>query len=127
LGQQQLLMVVLAIIIVGIAIAISVQLFRSNAIESKRDLLIEETTSLATLAIQYYKKPQAMGGGGRSFMGWEIPSQMDSTFNGNFMRAVVSANEVTITGTGSEAVTDTDSIKVETTVRPDGIFTTIIN
>lgn len=127
MGQQQLLMIVLAIIIVGIAIAISVQLFRSNAIESKRDLLIEETTSLATMAIQYYKKPQAMGGGGRSFMGWEIPSQMVQTFNGNFMRAVVSANEVTITGTGSEAVTDTDSIKVETTVRPDGIFTTIIN
>ena len=127
MGQQQLLMVVLAIIIVGIAIAISVQLFRSNAIESKRDLLIEETTSLATMAIQYYKKPQAMGGGGRSFMGWEIPSQMVQTFNGNFMRAVVNANEVIITGTGSEAVTDTDSIKVETTVRPEGIFTTIIN
>jgi hypothetical protein len=127
LGQQQLLMIVLAIIIVGIAIAISVQLFRSNAIESKRDLLIEETTSLATMAIQYYKKPQAMGGGGRSFMGWEIPSQMVQTFNGNFMRAVVNANEVIITGTGSEAVTDTDSIKVETTVRPDGIFTEIIN
>lgn len=127
MGQQQLLMIVLAIIIVGIAIAISIQLFRSNAIESKRDLLIEETTSLATMAIQYYKKPQAMGGGGRSFMGWEIPSQMVQTFNGNFMRAVVSANEVIITGTGSEAVTDTDSIKVETTVRPDKIFTTIIN
>ena len=127
MGQQQLLMVVLAIIIVGIAIAISVQLFRSNAIESKRDLLIEETTSLATMAIQYYKKPQAMGGGGRSFMGWEIPTQMNQTVNGNFMRAIVSASEVVITGTGSEAVTDTDSIKVETTVRPDNIFTVIIN
>ncbi len=127
MGQQQLLMIVLAIIIVGIAIAISVQLFKSNAIESKRDLLIEETTSLATMAIQYYKKPQAMGGGGRSFVGWEIPSQMVQTFNGNFMRAVVNATEVIITGTGSEAVTDTDSIKVETTVRPDGIFTEIIN
>ena len=127
MGQQQLLMIVLAIIIVGIAIAISVQLFKSNAIESKRDLLIEETNSLAAMAIQYYKKPQAMGGGGRSFMGWEVPSQMVQTFNGNFMRAVVSATEVVITGTGSEAVTDTDSIKVETTVRPDVIFTTIIN
>jgi len=127
LGQQQLLMIVLAIIIVGIAIAISIQLFRSNAIESKRDLLIEETTSLATMAIQYYKKPQTMGGGGRSFMGWEIPSQMVQTFNGNFMRAVVNASEVIITGTGSEAVTDTDSIKVETTVRPNEIFTIIIN
>jgi hypothetical protein len=127
LGQQQLLMIVLAIIIVGIAIAISVQLFRSNAIESKRDLLIEETTSLATMAIQYYKKPQAMGGGGRSFAGWEIPSQMVQTFNGNFMRAVVSPAVVIITGTGSEAITDTDSIKVETRVTPDEIFTTIIN
>jgi hypothetical protein len=127
LGQQQLLMIVLAIIIVGIAIAISVQLFKSNAIESKRDLLIEETNSLAAMAIQYYKKPQAMGGGGRSFMGWEVPSQMVQTFNGNFMRAVVSATEVVITGTGSEAVTDTDSIKVETTVRPNEIFTIIIN
>jgi len=127
LGQQQLLMIVLAIIIVGIAIAISIQLFRSNAIESKRDLLIEETTSLATMAIQYYKKPQTMGGGGRSFMGWEIPSQMVQTFNGNFMRAVVNASEVVITGTGSEAVTETDSIKVETTVRPNEIFTIIIN
>jgi len=120
-------MIVLAIIIVGLAIAISIQLFRSNAIESKRDLLIEETTSLATMAIQYYKKPQAMGGGGRSFMGWEIPEQMVQTFNGNFMRAVVNASEVIITGTGSEAVTETDSIRVETTVRPNEIFTIIIN
>lgn len=127
MGQQQLLMIVLAIIIVGIAIAISVQLFKSNAIESKRDLLIEETNSLAAMAIQYYKKPQEIGGGGRSFMGWEVPSQMVQTFNGNFMRAVVNANEVIITGTGSEAVTDTDSIKVETTVRPNKIFTIIIN
>ena len=53
LGQQQLLMIVLAIIIVGIAIAISVQLFRSNAVEAKRDILIEETSSLAAMAIQY--------------------------------------------------------------------------
>jgi len=127
LGQQQLLMVVLAIIIVGIAIAISVQLFRSNAIESKRDLLIEETTSLATMAIQYYKKPQAMGGGGRSFMGWEIPNQMNQTANGNFMRAIVNASEVIITGTGSELVTGSDSIKVETIVRPNEIFTNIIH
>ena len=127
MGQQQLLMIVLAIIIVGIAIAISVQLFRSNAIESKRDLLIEETTSLATMAVQYYKKPQAMGGGGRSFTGWEIPSQMNQTANGNFMRAIVSATEVVITGTGSEVVTGDDSIKVETTVRPNKIFTIIIN
>ena len=70
MGQQQLLLIVLALIIVGIAIAISVQLFRSNAIEDKRDILIKETTGLAALAIEYYKKPAEMGGGGRFPRQW---------------------------------------------------------
>ena len=126
MGQQQLLMIVLAIIIVGIAIAVSVSLFRSNAIEGKRDILIEETSSLAAMAIQYFKKPEELGGGGNSFEGWTIPSQMVQTFNGNFT-ADVTANQVTITGTGSEVVTGSDSIKVETIVTPDEFYTIIIN
>jgi len=127
LGQQQLLMIVLAIIIVGIAIAISVQLFRSNAIESKRDLLIEETSSLAAMAIQYYKKPQAMGGGGRSFTGWEIPNQMLVTANGSFLKTEMSPSQIKIIGTGNEVITGGDSIKVETIVNPKDYYTVIIN
>jgi hypothetical protein len=127
MGQQQLLLIVLALIIVGIAIAISISLFRANAIEGKRDILIEETTSIGTLALQYYKKPQEIGGGGKSFLGFEIPSQMVTTVNGNFMTADIQANEIQITGTGSEVVTDEDSIKVLTIVRPNEMYTTIIN
>ena len=127
MGQQQLLMIVLAIIIVGLAIAVSIALFRSNAIDGKRDILIEETTSLGTMAIQYYKKPQAIGGGGRSFSGWTIPPQMVQTFNGNFMIADVTSQQVTITGTGSDVVTGNDSIKVETHVSPENYYTVIIN
>ena len=126
MGQQQLLLIVLALIIVGIAIAISVQLFRSNAIEDKRDILIEETSSLAALAIQYYKKPREMGGGGKSFLGWTIPSSMVQTYNGNFMTASITPAQVIITGTGSEIVTGTDSIKVETYVSGDEYHTIII-
>ena len=127
MGQQQLLMIVLALIIVAIAIAISVALFRSNAIEGKRDVLIEETTSLGVMALQYFKKPEELGGGGQSFLGWKIPPQMVQTINGNFMTASIAADEVKITGTGSEVVTGNDSIKVETTVRADEMFTTVIN
>ncbi|MEJ2105151.1 MAG: hypothetical protein P8X47_11325 [Ignavibacteriaceae bacterium] len=126
MGQQQLLLIVLALIIVGIAIAISVQLFRSNAIEDKRDILIKETTGLAALAIQYYKKPAEMGGGGKSFLGWTIPPPMVKTFNGNFMTASISAKEVIITGTGSEVVTGTDSIKVETHVTSTDFYTIVL-
>ena len=127
MGQQQLLLIVLAIIIVGLAIAVSIALFRSNAIEGKRDILVEETSSLAAMAIQYYKKPQAMGGGGSSFVGWTVPPQMVITTNGNHMIASVSQNQIVIVGTGSEVVTGNDSIKVQTIVTPENYYTVIIN
>jgi len=126
-GQQQILLIVLALIIVGVAIAISVQLFRANAIEAKRDILVEETTYLGTMAIQYFKKPTELGGGNQDFTGWQIPSQMIQTANGNFMIAAVTPDEVTITGTGSEVVTGTDSIKVQTIVTANGIQTIVIH
>jgi len=126
-GQQQILLIVLALIIVGVAIAISVQLFRANAIESKRDILVEETTYLGTMAIQYFKKPTELGGGNKDFTGWQIPSQIIKTANGNFIIAAVTPDEVTITGTGSEVVTGTDSIKVQVIVRADGIQTIVIH
>ena len=127
MGQQQILLIVLALIIVGVAIAISVQLFRANAIEAKRDILVEETTYLGTMAIQYFKKPTELGGGNQDFTGWQIPSQMIQTANGNFMIAAVTPDEVTITGTGSEVVTGTDSIKVQTIVTANGIQTIVIH
>ena len=127
MGQQELLLIVLAIIIIGIAIAVSVGLFRSNAIESKRDILIDETTYLGTMAIQYFKKPKELGGGGKSFVGWTIPPSMVQTYNGNFMTASVASSEVVITGTGTEVVTGTDSIKVQTTVTADEINSIVIN
>lgn len=127
MGQQQLLLIVLGLIIVGIAIAISISLFRANAIEGKRDILIEETTSLGLMALQYYKKPEILGGGNRSFLGWSIPSQMEQTVNGNFMTASIQDDEVRITGTGSEVISGNDSIKVETVVTPIELYTVIIN
>ena len=127
MGQQQILLIVLALIIVGVAIAISVQLFRANAIEAKRDILVEETTYLGTMAIQYFKKPTELGGGNQDFTGWQVPSQMVQTANGNFMIAAVTPDEVTITGTGSEVVTGTDSIKVQTIVTANGIQTIVIH
>jgi len=127
MGQQQLLLIVLSLIIIAIAISISISLFRENAIESKRDVLIEETTSLGMMAIQYFKKPPELGGGGKSFLGWSIPSQMVTTVNGNFMTADIQPDYIDITGTGSEVVTGGDSIQVQTRVTADTMYTVIIN
>ncbi len=127
MGQQQLLLIVMAVIIVGIAIAVSIQLFRSNAIESKRDILIEETTSLGLMALQYFKKPVELGGGSHSFIGWIIPSQMITTANGNFVISTVDPDELVITGTGTEVVTGTDSIEVQTIVTANTVNSIIIH
>ena len=126
MGQQQLLLIILAIIIVGIAIAVSIGLFRAGAIDGKRDLLVSECSNIATIAISYYKKPREMGGGGKTFTGWQIPSQLVSTKNGSYI-AQVSPTNVIITGTGTEVVTGNDSIKVQTTVTGNTINSTIIN
>ncbi len=126
MGQQQLLMIVLALIIVAIAIAVSISLFRSNAIDGKRDILIEETTSLGVMALQYFKKPAELGGGGRSFVGWSIPSNMNQTANGSFEISLQQADEIRIVGTGSEVVKGNDSIKVETVVTTSEFYTNII-
>ena len=126
MGQQQLLLIILAIIIVGIAIAISIELFRASAIDGKRDLLVSECSNIATIAISYYKKPREMGGGGKAFTGWHIPSQLVVTKNGSYL-AQVSPTSVIITGTGTEVVTGNDSIKVQTTVSANSINSVIIN
>ena len=119
-------MIVLAIIIVAIAIAVSIELFRGNAIEGKRDLLISECSNIATIAISYYKKPREMGGGGKTFTNWQIPPQLVQTANGSYL-ASVTAQQVTITGTGTEVITGNDSIKVQTIVTSDEYYSVIIN
>ena len=125
MGQQQILLIVLGLIVVGIAIAISIQLFRQNAIDNKRDLLINECNTLASLAIGYYKKPIPFGGGGRSFIGWDVPGNMQATMNGNYS-AVIFRDSVIITGTGTEVITGSDSIQVRTSVLSDSYRTQII-
>ena len=126
MGQQQFLLIVLGVIVVGIAIALSIILFRANAIDRKRELLVNESQNIASVAISYYKRPIMIGGGGNTFTGWQIPSALQATINGSYT-AQVSADNVVITGTGTEVISDGDSIKIETTVTGNKINSIIIN
>lgn len=127
MGQQQFLLIVLSVIIVGISITIGVILFNENAMEQKRNEIINECTLVASEAQLYYRKPISLGGGGKSFNGWEIPDQFASTVVGFIIQTDVSDDHVIITGTGNEIVTGKDSIKVELYVTPMKYTTTIIH
>lgn len=126
MGQQQLLLIVLGVIIVGIAIMLGIILFRQNSIEQKRDVVVNEGISVANSALSYYRKPIAYGGGQGSFLNWVIPPKLANSPNGTFV-ATVSQDKVIIIGTGNELVSGTDSVKVQFIVTPSGISTTVLN
>ena len=125
MGQQQLLLIVLGIIIVGIAVYTGITLFSANAVEAKRNNVTGELVNLASMAQGYYLRPTTMGGGNHSFTGWIIPAQLVETENGNYV-ATVSDDEVVIVGTGNQIVTGNDSVKVKINVKGDKYQITIL-
>jgi hypothetical protein len=69
MGQQQLLLVILVTIIVGIATVVAINTFGSAADSANIDAVRQDMASIAASAQGYYMKPEMLGGGGRSFTG----------------------------------------------------------
>jgi hypothetical protein len=130
MGQQQLLLIVLGVIIVGIAIVVGINLFNANAEESTKDTIVSEGTNLGAMAQQYYKKPTAMGGGGNSFAGFipaKVSSKLTSTPTTTWSWTDPStATSFVMTGTPKDADYST-KWKVEVTVTKDSIVSKITN
>jgi len=127
MGQQQLLLIVLGVIIVGIAVVVGINVFTASAMQANRDATIADLTNLASLAQQHYRKPTALGGGGNTFTGWTIPAAIDTTGNGTYT-ATVAAQTVTIVGKGTEKGNNgTAVVQVTMVVGPDKITSTTIN
>ncbi len=70
MGQQQLLLVILVTIIVGIATVVAINTFSSAMSSSNKDAVRTDLATIATNAHAYYAKPKMLGGGGHSFDGF---------------------------------------------------------
>lgn len=128
MGQQQLLLIVLGVIIVGIAVVVGINVFTASSTQANRDAVIADMTNLASLAQQYYRKPPQLGGGGNSFIGWTVPSQLVTTGNGTYAAPTVAAQQVTIVGTGNEKGNNgTTPVQATMLVGPNDITSTTIN
>jgi hypothetical protein len=99
MGQQQLLLIVLGVIIVGIAVVVGINLFNANAEESAKDSVVSDCTNLGAMAQQYYKKPISMGGGGNTFTNFAIPANLLTTASGTYLVSTPGAQQIVITGT----------------------------
>ncbi len=102
MGQQQLTLIVLGVIIVGVAAAIGINYFHNKAVQFNRDALIKDLHTLASDAQTHYKKPNEQGGGNKSFEGYKILQKLKSNDNGNYNIISVRPDSVVIQGTGVE-------------------------
>lgn len=127
MGQQQLLLIILGVIIVGIAVVAGIFLFKFQAVENKRDVVANEAHNIATLAVQYYKKARIYGGGEYSYAGWDVPETLKNTSNGSYTRTILSPDKIEIIGVGNEFVSNGDSVKVKVTIVGTDITTQILN
>lgn len=82
MGQQQLLLLVLSVIIVGIAVVVGINMFGTSADSANRDAVYNDLMTLGSLAQQYYIKPVNMGGGGSSFTGLTMDKLMPNKTTG---------------------------------------------
>ena len=123
MGQQQLLLVVLSAIIVGISIVVGINMFQSGSVQANIDAVTQDVVTIASRSQEWWRKPAQLGGGGRSWTGigtldGDIFASInfpDSTVNGTYVITDNGNGTVTIVGTGVEDG-DGDGLLTVTTV-----------
>ena len=101
MGQQQLLLIILGVIIVGIAIAVGLSLFSAQSIQSNKDAIINDLNNIAAQAYQYRIRPSSMAGGNGSYTGFSIPTKMASNANAVYTCDPSGGSTVTFTATSA--------------------------
>ncbi|MFC1898529.1 hypothetical protein ACFLYJ_03045 [Candidatus Cloacimonadota bacterium] len=118
MGQQQIFMVVLSVLIVSAAIVTGISAYKAQAKSSNRNAIIQDMYNIANLAIAYYKTPQTQGGGGRAwdssnflkFSGYQLNNAGTKiiTDNGKIQVTELVGDRLQIKGWGTEIGFDED-------------------
>jgi len=125
MGQQQLLLLVLGIVIVGLAVVVGIQAFSENQKQANADQMVNDAIRIASDSQAWKLKPSAFGGGasasnwtGLDFgqMGYTVDEQGlhpgtdaedDQYENLNAVYDLAaSGTDLTITGTSFDAAGD---------------------
>jgi len=129
MGSQQLLIIAIAAVVLAVAVAVGVTMFRDQAASSNRDELSMDLSQFAVRAQAYYRRPTTLGGGGGSFGGLQMQNLTSRTTNLNGSYSLDpspvpnSASFVKIMGIGTEAADDGLPVKVVMKVYADSMFT----
>ena len=119
MGTQQLLLVILGIVIIGIAMTVGLTLFSAESVQANRDEIIHDINNIATYAYQYKTRIQCLGGGNNSYVGCTLSSKLASNENATYVLSGASIGSLVVTGTS----TTTENGYVVGTIDADGNVT----
>ena len=141
MGQQQLLLIILGVIVVGIAVAVGITMFQDNAVSANRDAVVNDLVNLAARAQQFYRRPTSLGGGQNNFAALipgaggisklvNVPTTATSWQNANGTYTIQSSVDsfVVLRGIGNEdGNTPGQKVQVTMTVRATSTVATVDN
>ena len=133
MGQQQLLLLVLGIVIVGLAVVVGIQAFGENQKKANSDAITNDVIRIASDAQAWSLKPLAFGGGNGSFLnvtlpklGYTVTSAGNYTnLNGGYALSAITAGGLTITGCNGTQKNNVAAVVSGT--GPNDIQTTVSN
>ncbi len=104
MGQQQMLLVLMAAMIIGIAIVLGLTMYQENALAANQDDLRDALMTVAARAQGWYRRPASLGGGARSFaqISWTKIHFDSSTTSGEFTMTNKQQGSFRITGVSKE-------------------------
>lgn len=134
MGQQQLLLIILGVIVVGIAVAVGITMFDDMAVQDNREAVQADLEKLAARAQQYWRRSEGLGGGQGSFQGLapfdtgiKILTSRPTNDNGQYSVVGVSTNFVQLQGVGVEKDHNGLPVEVQVTVYSDSMSFVKIN
>lgn len=103
MGQQQLLLLVIGVVLVGLAIAAAFPVLERNYRQDEVDGLLDRALSISTYAVQWKTQRDPFNGGNQSYEGLETAglealSMRESTIRGRF--GITGATQTTLEVTG---------------------------
>ncbi|HEX9005751.1 MAG TPA: hypothetical protein VF889_00560 [Bacteroidota bacterium] len=128
MGNQQLLILAVGVVVLAIAVAVGITMFKDQAASSNRDQLAVDLTQYGVRAQAYYRRPRSLAGGEGSFGGLTIdklvshPGTMNGTYSLETDPAPPGAQEVKLIGIGTERLADGLPVKVVVKVDPDTLM-----
>ena len=113
MGQQQMLLVILGVLVIGFAIAVGIALFGAQSIASNRDAMVSDLNHLTAIAYQFRVSIRSLGGGEGDYSTFSIPSQMTANNNGSYFVADAQVNSLTFKAVSADNSSNTIVVTID--------------